>query len=118
MRFQAAQRAQAQPREFVLQLAHIVPADCKVMDEVVGALTHRGCRGIELGRELLLGRQRRTAQFIDAARGTVEAQRSGNLALSASLGSHRGPASVSRGNGLPEWLAVSALADITLSAVD
>ena len=79
VRFHAAQRAQAQSGELVLQLAHVVPAHGEVVDEVVGALTHRGRRGVELGGELLLGRQRRTAQFIDAAGGTVEAQGLGRL---------------------------------------
>ena len=90
MRLHAAQRAQAQPGELVLQLARVVPAHGEVMDEVVRALAHRGRRGVELGGELLLGRQRRAAQLIDAAGGTVEAQGSGNFAFGASPRGHRG----------------------------
>jgi len=61
----------------------------EVVHEVVGALPHRRCGEIELGRKLLLGSERRLTQFLDAAGGALEAQRSRDLAFGSLLGSHR-----------------------------
>ena len=94
VRLHAAQRAQAQPGKLVLQLAHVVPAHGEVVDEVVGALAHRRRRRVELGGELLLGRQRRPPQLVDAAGGAVEAQGAGDFAFGAASGGHRGEASI------------------------
>jgi hypothetical protein len=97
VRFHATQRAQAQAGQLVLQLAHVMPAHGEVVDEVVGALAHRGRHGVKLGGEFLLGGQRGAPKFIDASRGTVEPQGSGDFAFGASLGGHRERALISRG---------------------
>ena len=94
MRLHAAQRTQAQPGELVLQLAHVVPAHGEVVDEVVGALAHRRCRGVEFGSEFLLGRQRCPIQLVDAAGRAVEPQGLRNFAFGASPGGHRGIAPI------------------------
>ena len=89
VRFHAAQRAQPQLAELVLQFAHVVPADGEVVDQVVGALAHRRRRRFDLGGEFLLGGQRRAAKLVDAAGDAVEAQGAGDLAVGTSLGGHR-----------------------------
>ena len=89
MRLQAPQRTQAQPGELVLQLAHVMPAYGEVVDEVVRTFAHRRRRGVEFGSELLLGRQRRPVQLVDAAGRAVEAEGSGNFAFGASPCGHR-----------------------------
>jgi len=61
MGFHATERTQAEAGQFFLQFAHIMPANRKIVDEVVGALAHRRGRGVELGSELLFRCQGRAA---------------------------------------------------------
>jgi hypothetical protein len=96
MRFHAAQRTEAQSRQVILQHAHVVAAHREVVNEVAGTIAHRRRDGIELGGELLLGRERGTAQLLDAAAGALRSQGAGYLPVSAPGRVHGSPWRVSR----------------------
>src|SRR5664279_2216172 len=90
MGFHAPERTEAEAGQFFLQFADIVPADREIVDEVVGALTHRWCRGIEFGGEFLLRCKSGTAQFLDTLGSAVETQGSGDFTFGTALDGHYG----------------------------
>ena len=74
MGFHASKGAQAKAGEFVLQLAHVVPAHREVVDEVVCTFAHRRRYGLEFGGKFSFGRQCCTSQLVDATSSTLQAQ--------------------------------------------
>src|SRR6516162_387805 len=93
MRFHAPQRAKSKARQFALKLSHVMAPYREVVDEVEGALAHRGCDQLELGAKLLLGCEGGAPQPFDAPLRSPEPNRPGNLALCSLLSSHRRPSS-------------------------
>jgi hypothetical protein len=61
----------------------------EVMDEVEGALPHRGRDQIEFGAKFLFGCEGSAPQLLDAAFGSPEPNCTGNLAFASMLSSHR-----------------------------
>jgi hypothetical protein len=89
MSFHAAQRAKPEARQFALKLSHIVAPYREVVDEIEGALAHRGRDLLELGAKLLLGSKGSAPQPLDAPLRSLQPNGLGNLAFSSLLSSHR-----------------------------
>ena len=89
MRLHAPQGAEPKARQLVLKCSHVMAPYRKVVDEVEGALAHRGCGQLELGAKLPLGCEGSAPQLLDTAFRSPEPNRPGNLAFCSLLGSHR-----------------------------
>jgi hypothetical protein len=89
MSFHAAQRAEPKARQFALKLSHVMAPHSEIVDEIDGALAHRGRDLLEFGAKLLLSGTGSAVQPLDAPLNSPEPNRPGNLAFCSLLGYHR-----------------------------